>query len=147
MSARLRTSQLRDVVTAVAAALLLVAAIGSLTQAAPQATPAAQLVSDALAKEAQGTASGRAVDLKAALEKSPDYAPARWHLGFVKYNDQWRTYDDAARIAGSDPTRAAYRRLRDSAPTRWPVRSSWLAGVWRRSCFRRPGLITPAWWN
>ncbi len=116
MSARFGIRRLRDVVAVVGVMLLLVAAIGSLAQAAPQATPASQLVTDALAKEALGTASGRAVELQAALEKSPDFAPARWHLGFVKHNEQWRKYDEATRIAGGDTTRAAYRRLRDKAP-------------------------------
>ncbi len=114
MSARFGTSRLENL-AAIAAALLLIAAIGSAAIAAPQA-PAAQLVNDALAKEAQGTASARAADLQTAVEKSPDYAPARWHLGFVKHGDQWRRYDEAARIARSDPARSIYRRLRAEAP-------------------------------
>jgi hypothetical protein len=115
MSARFGTGRLTHVVAILGIALLFTA-LGSWAQAAPQATPAGQLVDDALAKEAQGTASTRSADLQAALEKSPDYAPARWHLGFVKHNEQWRKYDDAARIAAGDTTRAAYRRLRDKAP-------------------------------
>src|SRR5438876_2998372 len=91
----------RSTALVLAAAALLVA-VFTAAHAAPQPTPAAQLVSDALAKEAQGTASGRETVLQAALDKAPDYAPARWHLGFVKYNETWRKFDEAARIAGGD---------------------------------------------
>jgi hypothetical protein len=82
-------------------------------EAAPQPSIVAQLVQEALAKEAQGTGASREVILKAALQKSPDNAAARWHLGFVKHNEVWRKYDEAVRIAAADSARAAYRRQRE----------------------------------
>src|SRR5262245_51044613 len=76
----------RSDVIALAVSLLVV--LLATAYAAPL-PPAAQLVNDALAKEAQGTASPRESVLQTALERAPDYAPARWHLGFVKYNETW----------------------------------------------------------
>ena len=47
------------------------------------------------------------------LKLDPDFAPARWQLGFVRLNDQWLTQDEAAASAKNDPALAAYRKLRE----------------------------------
>jgi len=78
------------------------------------ATPtAAQLVEQALRSELAGDGDQRAVLLKQALELDPNYAPARWHSGYVKVDGSWLSLDEAAQRAAADPQLAAYRKRRD----------------------------------
>ena len=79
------------------------------------ATPsAAKLVEQALESELAGDGHQRAVLLKQALELDPNYAPARWHSGFVMVDGNWLSLDEAARRAAADPQLAAYRKRRDA---------------------------------
>jgi tetratricopeptide (TPR) repeat protein len=84
--------------------------------APPQSAPAARLVENALAREAQGSESGREQLLQAALSQSPDYAPARWHAGYVKVGVHWAKFDDAVKAAKANRARTAYRNARDKYP-------------------------------
>ncbi len=75
-------------------------------------TPAG-LVNAALRSEFKGPSVARKSLLDEALKLDPDFAPARWQLGFVRLNDQWLTQDEAAARAKNDPALAAYRKLRE----------------------------------
>lgn len=73
----------------------------------------AELVRAALQAEASGKAADRNQLLQQALIKQPDFAPARWHTGYVREGDRWLDADQAQRRAGADKRLAEYRKLRD----------------------------------
>jgi hypothetical protein len=74
----------------------------------------AKLVEAALKSELEGPSEPRQSLLKQALALDPDFAPARWQLGFVRWDDQWLSLDEVAKRAASDPTLAEYRKRRDA---------------------------------
>ena len=59
-----------------------------------QQSRAAVLVREALKAESQGDAEQRRALLRAALDEDADYAPARWHLGYVKVGDRWLSAEE-----------------------------------------------------
>ena len=68
------------------------------------------LVRGALETELQGPSATRQSLLTEAVEVDGNFAPARWQLGFVRLNNQWRSIDD---VPGSaDGKYAAYREKR-----------------------------------
>jgi hypothetical protein len=73
-----------------------------------------ELVQAALRSELDGPNDARQTLLDAALERDPDYAPARWQAGFVRWNNEWLSIDVVPRRSQDDPQRAAYRKQRDA---------------------------------
>ena len=78
----------------------------------PKSLMAAQLVQQALDAEMVGDATRRAELLAAALEADPDFAPAHWHRGEVKFNGQWKSIADVGQSISGDPRWAEYRERR-----------------------------------
>ena len=76
------------------------------------ATPA-DLVRAALKTELGGPSDLRKTLLDEALKLDPDFAPARWHLGFVRRDGEWLTIDQLTNAASRDGTLSAYCKLRD----------------------------------
>ncbi len=86
---------------------------GDTTLPAPESTPDA-LVQSALSSELDGPSELRERLLRAALKRDSSFAPARWQLGFVRWDNEWRDLDRAARLANSDEQLTAYRKRRDA---------------------------------
>ncbi len=80
---------------------------------ASDATPA-ELVTAALRTELEGPSDQRNLLLEQALKLDPNYAPARWQSGYVRWDDQWLTLDEVAQRAGDDKRLDAYRQRRDA---------------------------------
>ena len=68
----------------------------------------------ALESELGGPSEVRDELLKQALARDPNYAPARWQSGFVRWDGQWLTAEQVAQCAASDRLLAAYRQRRDA---------------------------------
>ena len=79
----------------------------------PSPTPE-RLVQTALESELDGHSELRSDSLVSALAIDPDYAPARWHSGFVRWESQWFTPDEVAKSSMSDPLLVEYRKRRDA---------------------------------
>ncbi len=75
---------------------------------------AQNLVQTALRAEVSGDMKARSAALSQALSKDPEYAPARWHSGYVSTGGQWVSIEDVQRRSAADPRLAEYRRLRDA---------------------------------
>ncbi len=75
---------------------------------------AADFVQAALQAEAEGDAARREALLREALDKDPDYAPARWHSGYVRLNDAWVSLPQSQRTFRLDPRVADYQQVRAS---------------------------------
>lgn len=73
---------------------------------------AEELVKEALHREIYGLSQDRDQLLRQALEKSPDYAPARWHLGYVRYQKRWVKADELPQLAKEDSRLVAYHNVR-----------------------------------
>ncbi len=76
-------------------------------------TPA-ELVTAALKTELDGPSEQREALLREALDRDPGFAPARWHLGYVRRKGKWRAVDEIASPAAEDKRFGEYRRRRDS---------------------------------
>lgn len=74
---------------------------------------AEELVRAALKAEAAGNSAERERLLRKALKKDPSYAPARWHLGYVRAGKEWIKWDELQRRAAGDHRIAEYRRRFD----------------------------------
>ncbi|MEX2112211.1 MAG: hypothetical protein WD845_03450, partial [Pirellulales bacterium] len=104
--------------TVVAAMLAMLLSAGA-SQAAEfklpssDATPA-ELVNAALCSELDGPSDQRQTLLDRALALDPNYTPARWHSGYVRWDDQWLTLDEVATRAADDKQLAEYRQRRDA---------------------------------
>jgi hypothetical protein len=79
-------------------------------------TTAESLVQEALEREIQGDAGQRKVLLEAALKKDAEHAPARWLLGQLKYEDQWRDYREIPQLEAKRKEVQEYRKLRKQPP-------------------------------
>lgn len=77
---------------------------------------AGELVAEALFCEVYGKDSRRSELLASALEQVPDYVPALWHTGHVRYNRQWVKFDELPELAAEDDRIDAYRRIRQQYP-------------------------------
>ncbi len=103
-----------------AARVSVVALLGTLLAASPwvraaddSSNPAPEdAVRQALLSELGGPSPVRETLLRRALEQDPGYAPARWALGYVRYDEQWRTLDEVAQLAAGDERLAEYRKRR-----------------------------------
>jgi tetratricopeptide (TPR) repeat protein len=83
------------------------------TKAVHQSESAERLVRAALESECGGPSAAREQLLKQALALDPEFAPARWQSGFVRWNGGWQSLDVVGRLASTDKTLAEYRRLRE----------------------------------
>lgn len=77
-----------------------------------RAQRAAVLVQQALDAELAGDAKLRGEFLAKAMAADPDYAPARWHNGQVKFQGEWKSVSDVGRQISGDPRWAEYRQRR-----------------------------------
>lgn len=82
-------------------------------EAATSTRSAEELVQAALRSELTGPSELRTELLSEALANDPDYAPARWHSGYVKFDGEWIKVDEVPRKARANESLAAYRKLRD----------------------------------
>ncbi len=73
---------------------------------------AEQLVAEALHRQVYGLQSDRDRLLSEAVSVDPNYAPARWHQGFVHVGGEWSHVYDAPRIIGTSSVLASYQKLR-----------------------------------
>lgn len=76
---------------------------------------ATSLVRQGLAAGVAGNADEREQALAAAIKLEPDFAPARWHKGFVERDGQWTRFAEAQRDPEEAKTLVEYRRVRDAA--------------------------------
>jgi hypothetical protein len=81
------------------------------------ATPA-ELVDAALRSELDGQSEVRKTLLDRALKLDAEFAPARWHSGYVRYDGKWLSPDEVAALAAGDSKRAEYRKRRDTVVDR-----------------------------
>lgn len=77
-----------------------------------------RLVKEALVQEVYGDHQERERLLQKALVESPEYAPAMWQLGFVRFNNQWVRADDVPQLIDRDRRLKAYdTRRQETADT------------------------------
>ncbi len=105
----------------VASALLLVSS--GLVEAASKAEKrraAEELVKEALQREIFGNSSDREQLLSEAAKTAPDYAPAMWHMGYVRHKNKWVKANDLPQLHEEDTRITQYRKIRtkyaDTAP-------------------------------
>jgi len=79
----------------------------------PEPHTPAGLVKAALESELAGPSDVRNRLLGQALKADPNFAPARWQSGFVRFGDQWVKVDDVPKHTADDKQLAAYRKMRD----------------------------------
>jgi hypothetical protein len=82
-------------------------------KASDQGDSPERLLQTALESELAGPSELRRSLLMRALAIEPDFAPARWQSGFVRWQGQWHSPDEVAELASADKTLAAYRRFRN----------------------------------
>ena len=73
---------------------------------------AEQLVQEALHREVYGLDSERAQLLDEATQQAPDYAPAMWHRGFVRFKNQWIKASDLPQTFEKDVRVTQYHKIR-----------------------------------
>ncbi len=80
----------------------------------PQAAgdAAAALVQAGLRAEAAGNDAERDDAIDRALAAAPDFAPARWQKGQVRFEGKWVPFEQAQQLAAQNPRFAEYRKLR-----------------------------------
>ena len=111
----MRRDSLRSLGGTVVAILLYAATVGAAEANLPGPdSTAKQLVDAALASELNGPSDLRPALLKQALERDPNFAPARWQSGFVRYDNQWLTPDEVGKRVAADKPLAEYRKRRDA---------------------------------
>jgi hypothetical protein len=79
-------------------------------------TQADGLVKDALYYEIYGDQSKRDQLLSQARDLSPNFAPARWQSGQVKYNERWLSTDQVSQLAASNTGLTRYTSKRNETP-------------------------------
>lgn len=75
-----------------------------------------EFVQEALHREIYGLDDERDQLLDKAAAETPDFAPAMWHRGYVRWQNKWVRAEDIPAKAENDPRVAAYRRIRDDYP-------------------------------
>lgn len=78
----------------------------------PAALPAAQCVEGAIAAEGRADRVDRDRLIEQALQVAPDFPPAHWQAGQIRYAGQWLTVDAALEKGADDRLLQDYRRLR-----------------------------------
>ncbi len=74
------------------------------------------LVKEALHREIYGLNAERDRLLDEAAENVPDFEPAMWHRGYVKYKNEWVKAVDLPQIAADDPRMKVYLKVREDHP-------------------------------
>ncbi|HEX6960824.1 MAG TPA: polymorphic toxin-type HINT domain-containing protein [Lacipirellula sp.] len=82
------------------------------------AARAVSLVEQALSAGLAGDAATRTELLDEAVAANPDYAPARWQKGEVKFNGKWQTPKQVAELVSTDERYEQYRQMRDTSAGR-----------------------------
>ncbi len=77
---------------------------------------AERLVQEALHREIFGLSAERQQLLDEAAEVDPQYAPAQWHRGKVRYANRWVAADAVPALAAQDRRLLAYTIRRDETP-------------------------------
>ena len=75
--------------------------------------PPAALVKAALESELDGPSELRHTLLEQALKRDPNFAPARWQSGFVRWDGGWLHVDEVPKRVVDDKSLAEYRKRRD----------------------------------
>jgi len=109
-------SALRSSLLSCLAVLLIVSPRSGQAAPPPKKSSAQDRVHLALKQEVQGNAALRQALLKQALKKDADYAPARWHLGQLEYDGQWRNYQAIPGLEAKRPEVREYRKFRQQFP-------------------------------
>jgi hypothetical protein len=86
------------------------------TSSTDSAADAPQLVKDALAAALDGKTEEREALLARAIAADPDYAPARWRLGEVRFEGKWRTLEEIHDRVDANPRRDEYLEQKASLP-------------------------------
>lgn len=74
---------------------------------------APRLVEQALTAGLAGDQQRKADLLKRASSADGDFAPARWQLGEVKFEGEWRTPEEVAKYVAADERRQKYENMRE----------------------------------
>ena len=77
---------------------------------------AAELVQEALHREVYGLMDQRDELLDRAAELAPNYAPVKWHQGYVTFQGQWILAEDVAQWSSRDRKFGEYAAMRDLQP-------------------------------
>ncbi|HAY80201.1 MAG TPA: hypothetical protein DCY79_10390 [Planctomycetaceae bacterium] len=80
-----------------------------------QSSAVEALVQEALHRSVYGLDDERDALLQQAIAMDPDYAPARWHLGYVRAGKQWVPNSDAVAASNRDHRVKAYEHKREQA--------------------------------
>ncbi|MEQ8789756.1 MAG: polymorphic toxin-type HINT domain-containing protein [Pirellulaceae bacterium] len=75
-----------------------------------------EYVQEALHREIYGLDGERQELLERAADETPDFAPAMWHRGYVRWQNKWVKAEEIPAKAESDARVAAYRKVRDDYP-------------------------------
>ena len=84
--------------------------------AAEQGLTVENLVAEALHREIYGLQADRVELLEQAAAVAPNCAPAKWHQGFVRFQDRWVHVDDVPALTETDRVLKMYDRQRDEQP-------------------------------
>lgn len=76
---------------------------------------AERLVREALHREIYGLDQERQQLLQQALEQLPDYAPAKWAQGYVRYQNRWIKAEELHQIRNEDGRLVAYEKMRSKS--------------------------------
>jgi hypothetical protein len=76
---------------------------------------AAELVREALIAELEDRPADRTALLREALKIAPQYAPAHWQLGELRYGDRWVTPTDVVLLSRTDAKLQEYLKLRNAS--------------------------------
>ncbi len=88
--------------------------LSAATKTSENSSTPAGLVQAALESGLDGPSDTRKSLLDEALKRDPNFAPARWQSGFVRWDNEWLKVDEVAKRAASDPQLSAYRKQRDA---------------------------------
>lgn len=94
--------------------ILLAAATAAGQLRSQRLAEARQLVSEALQREIYGLQQERDALLRQAEQLLPDYAPARWHQGLVKFGRAWLRPEEMPQRLAEDPRWDRYQHRRAS---------------------------------
>src|SRR5262245_534365 len=108
----LLAARLGSALIALTALTLTRAACAAESASFTRASEAPALVQAALDAEVAGDPAKRAALLAEALKADPEFAPARWHNGQLKFDGQWRTLEDVQSLVSKDSRWIGYRELR-----------------------------------
>jgi hypothetical protein len=93
--------------------ICIVSAQASAATKADKQKEAEQLVQEALQNEIYGLTAERDRLLEKASEQAPDYAPARWHQGYVKFKNKWLRAVELPQFLQDDKRFAQYEKIRE----------------------------------